>query len=77
MRRRVKGLLLSALGRRVRCELCGQALFTGLPIVWAGGVKVVGAEYALVRVDWDSMNRLVFRHAEADRCPALRADRPA
>ena len=60
--------LLYARARPVRCEVCGAELFRGLPIPWRGGVKLLGAEYALVRVDWSSMNQLVFRHVEADRC---------
>jgi hypothetical protein len=64
--------VLSALGRPVRCELCGEILFTSVPIIWKGRVKLPGAEQVLVRVDFDSMNRLVFRHLEAERCAAQR-----
>ena len=39
-----------------------------LPVPWRGGVKLLGAESALVRVDWATMNELAFRHVEADRC---------
>ena len=72
MRERAKRLLLGVLGRPVHCERCGAPLFRGLPIVTRGGVKLLGAERALVRVDFDSMNRLVFAHVEADRCPPQR-----
>jgi hypothetical protein len=60
--------LLLALGRPVRCEDCGATLFRGVAIPWRGGIKLVGAEYALVRADWASMNQLVFRHVERERC---------
>ena len=75
MAERLKRRLL-ALAPRVRCELCGEVLFRGLALPWRGGVKLFGAEYALVRVDWASMNILVFRHLESERCrPA--GDAPA
>lgn len=64
----VKRALIASLGRPVRCELCGEVLFRGLPIVRGGRVKLIGAEYALIRVDFASMNHLSFRHVEADRC---------
>lgn len=66
----VKRALIASLGRPVRCELCGEVLFRAVPIVRSGRVKLVGAEYALVRVDFASMNHLSFRHVEADRCSA-------
>ncbi len=74
MRRKLKRLLLRVGGREVRCELCGQPLFRARPFVTGGRVKLQGAEDALVAVEFDSMNTLVFRHVEADRCPALRAE---
>jgi hypothetical protein len=67
MRRRIKHLAL-ARARPVRCEDCGAELFRVVPIPWRGGVKLVGAEAALVHVDFGSMNDLVFRHVEPDRC---------
>ena len=67
MRERFKRLVL-ARAPRVRCESCGEVLFRGLAIPWRGGLKLIGAEYALVRADWSSMNQLVFRHVERDRC---------
>ena len=67
VRRRVKRLALAS-GRPVCCEACGQELFRVIPIPWRGGVKLLGAESALVRVDWATMNELTFRHVEADRC---------
>ena len=57
-----------ASGRPVRCEACGNELFRVLPVPWRGGVKLLGAESALVRVDWATMNELAFRHVEAERC---------
>lgn len=72
MKRALKRPLLRVLGREVRCELCGEPLFRAQPFVSGGRVKLQGAEDALVRVDFDSMNSLVFRHVEAERCPALR-----
>jgi hypothetical protein len=67
VRSRVKRLVLER-GRPIRCEACGEELFRGLPVPWRGGVKLLGAESALVRVDWSTMNELVFRHVESDRC---------
>jgi hypothetical protein len=68
VRAELKRILLTILGRPVRCERCGATLFRALPFVSRGRVKLSGAEYALVRVDFDSMNRLVFSHVEVDRC---------
>jgi len=67
MRTRLKRLVIDK-APRVRCEDCGDVLFRGVAIPWRGGVKLVGAEEALVRVDWASMNQLVFRHVERERC---------
>jgi hypothetical protein len=67
MRERVKRLLI-ARAPRVRCEECGGVLFRGIAVPWRGGLKVIGAEHALVRADWSSMNHLVFRHVERERC---------
>jgi hypothetical protein len=67
MRERVKRQILT-LGRPVRCEDCGETLFRVLPLPWRGGLMLVGAEHALVRVDWSSMNQLVFRHVEREYC---------
>ena len=63
----LKSLLLLT-GGEVRCEVCGERLFLGKAFVRGGAIKLVGAEYALVQVDFDSMNRLVFRHAAAGEC---------
>jgi hypothetical protein len=52
----------------VRCEECGEVLFRGLPFIWRGRLKLLGAERILVRADWDKMNRMTFRHVERDRC---------
>jgi hypothetical protein len=57
-----------AVGRPVRCEVCGEVLFRGLPFIWRGRLKLLGAETAQVRADWDKMNRMTFRHVETDRC---------
>ena len=66
--RRLRSRLIRVLGRPVRCEVCGNVLFTGIPFLWRGRLKLLGAETARVRVDWDKMNRLTFRHIEIDRC---------
>jgi hypothetical protein len=57
-----------ALAPRVRCEECGEILFHGVALPWRGRLKLIGAEYALVRADWASMNELAFRHVEQERC---------
>jgi hypothetical protein len=54
--------------RPVRCEACGAELFRTVPLAWRGAIRLPGAEYALVRADWGSMNELVFRHVEAEHC---------
>ncbi len=66
--RAIRTALVARVGRPVRCEVCGGELFRGLPIPWGGRVKFLGAEAALVRADWDKMNRMTFRHVELDRC---------
>jgi glycosyltransferase involved in cell wall biosynthesis len=66
--RQARTKITRTLGRPVRCESCGQVLFKGLPFIWRGRLKLLGAESAWVRVDWDKMNRMTFRHAEIDRC---------
>lgn len=60
--------VVEKVGRPVHCEVCGQVLFRGLPFVWGGRLKVLGAERVLVRADWDKMNRMTFRHVERNRC---------
>lgn len=75
VKRSLRRPLLRVLGRTVTCELCGKPLFRTSPFVRRGRVKLLGADEALVRVDFDSANVLVFRHVQADRCPALRAER--
>jgi glycosyltransferase involved in cell wall biosynthesis len=69
--RGARGTLVERIGRPVRCEVCGEVLFRGLPFVWRGRLKVLGAERRLVRADWDKMNRMTFRHVERDRCKPL------
>ena len=68
-RQRVKAALLRVLGGTVTCERCGRPLFRGLAIVREGGVRVLGADRTVVRVDWATQSRLVFRHAHLDECP--------
>ena len=72
----VKRLALSVFGRRLRCELCDEVLVTAAPIIWKGQVKLIGAEGSFIAVDFASMNRLAFRHAEAGACAAQRTGGP-
>jgi hypothetical protein len=60
--------LLGRVGWPVRCEVCGAELFRALPVPRRGGLQVFGAETAFVRVDFTTMNQLVFRHLELERC---------
>jgi hypothetical protein len=69
--RELRSKVAEKIGRPVRCEVCGRVLFRTLPYVWRGRLKVLGAERALVRADWDKMNRLSFRHVERDHCKPL------
>ena len=66
--RQARTRVIATIGRPVRCEVCGTVLFRGLPFMWRGRLKLLGAESAQVRADWDEMNRLTFRHVELDRC---------
>ena len=66
--RTMRARVVERVGRPVRCEVCGEVLFRGLPFVWGGRVKFLGAEGRLVRADWDKMNRMTFRHVELHRC---------
>ena len=66
--RQMRAKVVDKLGRPVHCEVCGRVLFRGLPFIWRGRLKFLGAEGALVRADWDKMNRMTFRHVEQDRC---------
>jgi hypothetical protein len=75
VKRSLKRPLLRVVGRNVTCELCGEPLFRTSPLVQRGRVKLPGADEALVEVDFDSANALVFRHVQADHCPVLRAER--
>jgi hypothetical protein len=72
-----KRVILGICGRRLRCELCDEVLVTAAPIIWRGELKLIGAERMLIAVDFASMNRLTFRHAEAGACPAQRPAPPA
>jgi hypothetical protein len=51
-------------------------LVTAAPIIWKGQVKLIGAEGSFIAVDFASMNRLAFRHAEAGACAAQRPGGP-
>lgn len=62
--------LLLVLGRNLVCAACGRPLFRGLPIVWRGNLKVIGAAEDTVRVTFRARDSLEFRHVELDRCPA-------
>jgi len=66
--REARTKLIKRVGRPLRCEVCGQVLFRGLPFIWRGRLKLLGAEGARVRADWDKKNRMTFRHVERDRC---------
>jgi len=66
--RALRGRVVRALGRPVHCEVCGEVLFHGVPFVQRGRLKLLGAETAFVRADWDKMNRLTFRHVQRDQC---------
>jgi glycosyltransferase involved in cell wall biosynthesis len=66
--RQARTKMTEAVGRPLRCEVCDEVLFTGIPFIWRGRLKLLGAESAWVRVDWDKMNRMTFRHAELDQC---------
>jgi hypothetical protein len=66
----VKRALVRVLGRTVTCADCGRPLFTGLPIVWRGHVRVLGADVQLVRVSFATKDSLQFRHVQLYECPA-------
>jgi glycosyltransferase involved in cell wall biosynthesis len=66
--RDLRSRMTDAVGRPVRCEACGEILFRGIPFIWRGRLKILGAESEAVRVDWDKMNRMVFRHVDVYRC---------
>ena len=66
--RDLRSRMTDAVGRPVRCEECGEILFRGIPFIWRGRLKILGAESEAVRVDWDKMNRMVFRHVDVYRC---------
>jgi hypothetical protein len=69
-----KHALLRVLGRDLKCSACGRTLFRGLPIVFRGRVRIIGAEEHNVRIAWSSKNDLELRHLELDHCPS--PDRP-
>lgn len=55
-------------GPAVRCTRCGRPLFRGIAMVSRGQVKLIGADTALVRVDFDTTSRLGFRHVDLGAC---------
>jgi GT2 family glycosyltransferase len=73
--REMRAKLVRLVGRPVRCEVCGEVLFRGLPFIWRGKLKLLGAESALVRADWDKMNRIALRHVESQDCRPAAAGR--
>jgi len=73
--RELRSGAIARLGRPIDCEVCGEELFRGLPVVWRGRLKFLGSEQSLVRVDWDKMNRMTFSHVLRDECDARRDDR--
>lgn len=60
--------LVGRLGPQVRCTQCGRPLFRGFAVVHRGQVKLMGADTALIRVDFDTTERLGFRHVEQSVC---------
>ena len=68
--------VIARVGFPVHCEVCGERLFRGVPLIHHGKLKLLGADLAVIRVDWDEVNRLVFRHVEVDRCRSGRAKAP-
>ncbi len=66
--RAIRTRVVRRAGRPIRCEVCGEVLFRGCAFIWGGRLTVLGAENALVRADWDKMNRLTFRHVESNHC---------
>jgi hypothetical protein len=66
--------LLRVVGRPLRCAECGRVLFVGLPLVWRGRVRIVGARESHVRVSFTAKDTLELRHVELDQCPS--PDRP-
>jgi len=62
--------------RTVHWEVCGQRLFRGVPLIHHDKLKLLGADLAIIRVDWDEVNRLVFRHVEVGHCRSGRAKSP-
>lgn len=69
-RTRVKRALVRVIGRRVVCADCGRLLFVGLPIVWRGRVRILGADDELVRVSFVTQDTLQFRHVQLYDCPS-------
>jgi hypothetical protein len=70
LRRGAERALLFTLGRPLVCADCGRRLFVGLPIVWRGRVKVIGASEYNVRIAFRDKTSLELRHMELDSCPA-------
>ena len=62
------GRALLRLAPTVRCDRCGEPLFTAIPVLRDGRVTLYGAERAIVRVTFSSRRTLAFRHEAADAC---------
>ena len=60
--------LLARLAPTVRCERCGRPLFRGFALIAGGRLHVLGAERAVVSVEWSSRRTLRFRHDDLDLC---------
>lgn len=58
----------SRLGARVRCRVCGATLFRGFALLARGELKILGADEAYVRIDFETPSRVVFEHAELGAC---------
>jgi hypothetical protein len=65
-----------ALAPAFRCQRCGGTAFRGIPVVWRGRLRIIGAARRIVAVDWESQDDLAFVHAVAADCPALRSPGP-
>jgi hypothetical protein len=72
--RGAEAALLRALGRPLRCAECDRVLFRGIPFVWRGRLRIVGARESHVRIAFTAKDTLELRHVELDQCPS--PDRP-
>jgi len=62
--------ILRTLGRPIVCSECGRTMFVALPVVWRGQIWMIGAYGHLFHVTFASSERIEFRHAQLDECPA-------